>query len=386
MLGVHIKVCGNVCEVELFVVPMLKRLAGSTFKRKDGSWWARVIFQTEDMPSAKDLQRRAQNRTHAIEIRDRLVREIEQTNGRSLGERRTFSQLADQYIETYAVAPRYLGDRKVSGMRDWRNVRRQVERLRSHFGKAPVRNVTYGSVRAFRQELLTEPTKNGHQRSIATANRILSLLRRMLNVAKREGWITKNPFHDGETLISVADENHRTRILTIEEERRLLAECVGRRSHLRAVLVAALDTGMRLGEIKTLVWSDVDFENGILVVRALNSKTLRARQVPMTLRLRRELDKLAKKCPTSDSVFGIRDNVRSSFETATKRAGVAGLRFHDLRHTAATRLAERLQIVEVGRVLGHRSPVTTYRYVNTSTDTLRRAAEILNQYDDAATA
>jgi integrase len=72
------------------------------------------------------------------------------------------------------------------------------------------------------------------------------MLRRMLNVAQREGWILRSPFAAGDSLISLADENKRERILTREEEIKLLAACESpQRAHLKAILICALDTGMR---------------------------------------------------------------------------------------------------------------------------------------------
>ena len=75
------------------------------------------------------------------------------------------------------------------------------------------------------------------------------MLRRMLNVAQREGWILRNPFAAGDSLISLADENKRERILTREEEMKLLAACdTPQRAHLKGIIICAIDTGMRQGE------------------------------------------------------------------------------------------------------------------------------------------
>jgi integrase len=79
-------------------------------------------------------------------------------------------------------------------------------------------------------------------RSIATANRDLALLRRMLNVAKREGWIISNPFNMGESLISVADEKKRERILTRPEESSLLDACNALVSYICGLSLFALWT------------------------------------------------------------------------------------------------------------------------------------------------
>jgi integrase len=222
-------------------------------------------------------------------------------------------------------------------------------------------------------------------RSIATVNRELALLRRMFNVAQREGWITHNPFTMGEPLVSVADEKKRERILTREEETRLLEACSDtRRRHLRPILVCALDTGMRQGEILSLRWRDVDLDNSVFVVDAFNTKTMRSRTISLTVRLARELETIAAQAPRrpDDLVFGIADNVKRSFDTIRRVTGLPDVRFHDLRHTAATRLVgAHIPLSEVGRVLGHTQANTTYRYVNANVDTARRAAAALDAFN-----
>ena len=222
----------------------------------------------------------------------------------------------------------------------------------------------------------------GRQRSIAAVNRELALLRRLFNVALREGWITRNPFSAGESLISPADERQRERILSRDEEAKLLAACSGdRRAHLRGIIVCALDTGMRRGEILSLRWSDVDLDALTIRVRAMNTKTLRDREVPITDRLANELRSLRDGAAAHDRVFGVIDNVKFSFTAARQQAGLPDVRFHDLRHTAATRLVQgHLPLAEVGRVLGHTQPKTTYRYVNADSSTAQRAAAILNAF------
>lgn len=204
----------------------------------------------------------------------------------------------------------------------------------------------------------------------------------MMGIAEREGWIIKNPFDMGEPLINPADEKKRERILSREEEMRLLEACTGRTSHLRPILICALDTGMRHGEILKLIWADIDFTNGLITVRAFNTKTMRERQVAMTIRLEQELWKLYQTAQNKNAlVFGIKDNVKRSFNTVRSTAKLPDVRFHDLRHTAATRLvAKHLPLSEVGRVLGHTQPTTTYRYVNSNVETAKRAALALDTF------
>lgn len=148
-------------------------------------------------------------------------------------------------------------------------------------------------------------------------------------------------------------------------------------------MIAALDTGMRRGELLKLRWTDVDLDGRTIHVRAFHTKTATARNVPISQRLERELRRLWEVSPkhTDGLVFGIRDNARVAFCSAREAAGLYDVRFHDLRHTAATRLARSgMSLSEVGRILGHSQPTTTYRYVNADSTTLVRAAEAIDSF------
>jgi len=208
----------------------------------------------------------------------------------------------------------------------------------------------------------------------------------MLNVAKAEKFIVgDNPFKDGDPLISIADEKKRQRIITRDEEKALLAACgAPKRGHLKAIIIAALDTGCRLGELLKLRWRDVDLDNGYITLVAFNTKTATERRVALTTRLRLELERLKDEAPEDPRmrVFGILNNVKSAFTGARNDAELANLRFHDLRHSAATRLVgAHIPLAEVGRILGHQQPTTTYRYVNADNETAIRAAAALDRYN-----
>jgi integrase len=142
---------------------------------------------------------------------------------------------------------------------------------------------------------------------------------------------------------------------------------------------------MRRGEIFSLTWSDIDFDSGLITIRAFNTKTMRERQIGMTERLISELEKLREN-QNGGLVFGIKTHAQHSFQKAKIEAGLTDLRFHDLRHTHATRLVgAQMPLAEVGRVLGHTQPSTTFRYVNINADTARRAADLLNMFNNVAT-
>ena len=370
----------------------MKVRTGSIVKRKPrrkgakATWWARVTYIDPKMGKRHDLQRRGQNKAHARDLLQVLVREIDATEGQGpLNERKTFAELCDYFEKHYVKAAEYVDGRKVAGVRSLGTAKGQLNVLRDYFGSCRLRSITHGDVRQFRATRLAQETRTKTQRTIASVNRELSMLRRMLNVAHRESWILRSPFAAGDSLISLADENKRERILTREEEIKLLAACeTPQREHLKPILICALDTGMRQGEIFSLRWCDVDLENGLLRIQACHTKTLKERHVATTTRLALELEQLKARVPDNPNglVFGITDNVKRSFTTARIAAGLQGLRFHDLRHTAATRLVRaHIPLSEVGRMLGHTQPTTTYRYVNANIETARRAAAALNVFN-----
>jgi integrase len=371
---------------------------GSIFKREKRdketgkpviSWWARLTFIDSITGRKRDLQRKAEGRAHARELVQALLTEFDASDGRAfLYENKTFLDLANYFREHFLVPARYVDGRKVAGLRSLPTVLGQLKVMEEHFGKRKLRQISNGDLRTFQAARLAAPARGG-QRAIASVNRELALLRRMLNVAEAEGWILRSPFKLGRPLISLADERKRERILTRDEELRLLEACAGRRAHLRAIIICALDTGMRQGELLKLRWREVDLESGHILIAAFNTKTMRERSVQMTIRMRLELESLHERSPKDPEalVFGISDNVKNGFDGVRRAAGLEGVRFHDLRHTAATRLVRsHMPLEEVGRILGHTQPSTTYRYVNADMETARRAAAALDAFHAEAEA
>ena len=358
-------------------------------------WYACVSY-TDDTGKRQQWTERAMNKTAARSRAAEMLAELaDETPASIQGRDMTFAQLVDYYKETYLLDPEYRDGRKIAGLRSKYDYQKRLKPLREFFDRKKLRSITHGDLQRYRTHRLKVPVILGRNtkgtdkkgkprekpRSIATVHRELSLMRRILNIAVSNSWIVRNPFHQGESLIKPGEETPRERIISREEEQRLLAACDGERQHLRAILICALDTGMRRGEIFSLTWSDIDFESGLITIRAFNTKTMRERQIAMTERLAIELECLTAN-RTGELVFGIKTHAQHSFDKAKKKAGLADLRFHDLRHTHATRLVgAQMPLAEVGRVLGHTQPSTTFRYVNINADTARRAADLLNQFN-----
>lgn len=165
----------------------------------------------------------------------------------------------------------------------------------------------------------------------------------------------------------------RHRTLSAEEESQLLsalAPSARRNPWLRPMAILSLETAMRRGELLALRWSDINFEDQTAFLPM--TKNGMARTVPLS---RKAVDLLRNlpRC-VDGSVFPINAPAHhKAFQRACKRAGLVDLRWHDLRHTAITRLATKLpNLIELAAVSGHRSLAMLKRYYHPSAAELAR--------------
>ncbi len=221
-----------------------------------------------------------------------------------------------------------------------------------------------------------------------TVNRDLQELKSMFNkIIQFKRWrrVLENPV----SYVKLAKEqNERVRYLEPGEIRKLLENAS---DHLCPILITALHTGMRRGEILNLRWEDVDFKNR--TVRVAQSKNGEGRFVPMSEELRRVLSSLPSRF-AAGYVFPSflprrkRDSngqhpftdLKNSFETALKKASVSDFRFHDLRHTFASYLVMNgADLNTVRELLGHKSIKMTLRYAHLSPGHKQKAIELIDQ-------
>jgi integrase len=288
--------------------------------------------------------------------------------------------VAERYEAAKLIPAVYVGDKKVAGLRSLKAPKIYLKRLVEHFGAARIRSITYSAVDAYRLKRLAEGL------SIASVNRELALLRSIFNFAKQEWIITRTPFEMGEPLISAADETKRSRTLSREEEERLLLAFSedSPRAHIRPLVIASLDCGARKKELLTLRWSDVDIEGGVITLRAFNTKTARQRRLPISARLKDELQRLQPTAGDPSTLVFNSCNLQKHFQAALRIAGIDDFRWHDMRHCFASRLANSgLSISELAALLGHTQIQTTLRYANSTDETLQKATEILNTLNAA---
>ena len=294
-----------------------------------------------------------------------------------------FAQLAEHYEARVLHEAEYSNGIKVSGRRSLLPVKTSLKALTEYFGTKPIRTIKSVDIESYKRSRLRTPTIAGTPRKIASVNRELELLRAMLNYAIRNEWLIKNPFVRTRGVISKGAEVERERVLTFEEERRLLDACVGQRSHLKALLICALDTAMRRGEIFKLRWADIKFERDEIFIPQTNTKTEESRTVGITPRLRAELDALREVSSgdKNQTVFGITTTIKTVFKVVCEEAKVRDFRFHDCRHTATTRMiASGCPHTEVMKITGHSQLKTFLRYLNITPESTNKVAMSLQAY------
>lgn len=201
--------------------------------------------------------------------------------------------------------------------------------------------------------------------------RDLSLLSSVINHARREWGVTVN--NPCLLVKKPPTPLGRTRVLSSDEERRLLEAVApsGRRNPEMLPLVQlALQTAMRRGELLALRWEHVDLERQTAYLPT--SKNGHPRQVPLSSAAVVVLTSLNNHL--DGPVFSIAaQTVAAAFTRATTRACIKELRFHDLRHTATSRMADKLpNVIELAAVTGHRSIQMLKRYYHPNVQALAK--------------
>lgn len=197
--------------------------------------------------------------------------------------------------------------------------------------------------------------------------RDMTLVGHVLETARREwGWLPTNPMRD---VTKPSEPDHRERIISGAEIRAMLRELGwSQRKPVRTVsqavahcFIAALQTGMRAGELTGLEWGDV--REDFVILHDGRTKTGKGRQVPLTRAARRNLEQLKGWDP--NLVFGLKSQTLDAmFRKYRARAGLEGFTFHDSRHTAATRLAQVLHVLDLCKVFGWSDTARALTYYN----------------------
>jgi integrase len=279
----------------------------------------------------------------------------------------TFGELADMYEENFQTQKSFQGFKS-----------HVVRDLRADFGGKRLAEITYLDLETYRNRRKATPTKAGNPRKDASVNRDMAILGHMLSKAVEWGLLETSPFKKGKRLM-FKENNQRLRFLSDAEIEALLAVCP---DHLKPVVEVAILTGMRRGELLSLKWEQIRNE----LIYLTETKSGKARQIPINDRLAMVFKEIRKEnqlksayvfCDSQGRRFY---EVKRSFTTACKKAGVADFRFHDLRHTFASHLVMNgVNLKAVQELLGHADLTMTMRYAHLSQAHLQDAVAKINE-------
>jgi len=358
------------------------------------------------------LQVLAKRTSAAVENREFDIKPREGTG--------TFNQLCDAYLT-----------RHVNALKSARRERDRVEAWRKMFGARTLASITAAELLDWRANKLARldgqrklPASNGvgsasAPRNLglgnprhckpATVNRDMMRLKSMLGRACEWGMLRENP---ARTIKPLRENNRRERYLSPAECASLISACTGEidtkncpGSLVGPLVIVALHTGLRLGEIRNLRWQDVDWHSGQLSIR--DSKNGEGRVVPLDgavlalLKIRRgQMPEGLSACKdeppeAQEFIFeraatwgrdgsrcpggGRLGSIKRAFKTACKRARLKDLRFHDLRHTYASRFIQSGgSLYALQKLLGHKSIAMTQRYAHLSPGYLKDEAARMN--------
>lgn len=274
--------------------------------------------------------------------------------------KKTFQEMMEKYMAEHSVP------NKASSGRD----QTSLKHLLPCFGKMPLTDIKPNLISQYK----VKRKKDGA--SPCSVNRELALMKHAFNLAIREWeWVNENP------VIRVRKEKEpppRDRWLRYEEEEILLQASP---QWLRELIIFAVETGCRLSENLSLTWNDIDLQKRTAVI--FGSKTGERRTVPLSKRAYWLL-KAKADVRQINSLLVFRDidrySVTKAFKKMTKKLSLENLRFHDLRHTFATRLAQSgVDEYLIQKLLGHKTPSMTQRYAHHSVESLRRGIRIFEQ-------
>jgi len=383
-------------------------LQTTIFRRKTGRHKGKWVLEVRYWDEVKGKQcaavRMFSYQSEAKDARPQLEKDLRSTHGQiQTGRKMTFADLCKLAKAGFYREAVIEQGRKVAGVKS-PSTASFLKVLEEFFGERKLSNITSGDLASYKiwrfklGDLRIKDAAKKRPVSHGSVNRELVVLRRLMKFAYGRGWTDKDVFA-GAGVIDRDAEKPRDRVLSDAEEDLLLAFTSGERSvsykrktegivkdveakikrdnpELRPVILLALDSGMRRGEILKLRWEGIDFDNRTITVIASHTKTQTERLAPLTARVAEAL----RKMPTaSDKVFST-VYIQRSWSTSKRLAGLDALQFRDLRRTAGTRMELcGIPHVIVQKILGHSAQdITGRHYIAATAETIRDVAERLD--------
>ncbi len=265
----------------------------------------------------------------------------------------TFRELAEQYKE-YKIS-------RLKGKHSIDNEACTLKMLVAKLGKIELGLITTQRLEQLQTDMLAKGL------AAATVNRKFDILNNMFTKAVDWDMADESILKRARRVKDLPMHNRRLRYLSREECQTLINTSD---PHLTPIIITALNTGMRKGEILGLTWDNVDLKHGFILLD--KTKNGERREIPINSGLRATLQDITRRldvpyvfyAPSTGKPYG---NIRKSFASALLRAKIHDFKFHDLRHTFASQLVMTgVDITTVSKLLGHKSLTMTLRYAHLS--------------------
>ena len=249
----------------------------------------------------------------------------------------------------------FLNDPKTLALKSYDTLERLISWWMNEYGNERVMGFGVTKVREARDRLLPG-------RSPGTVNRYLSAMRACWNWGRHAGLISNESSWPGKVML--AEPPARARFLDDDELKKVLKAASEEAAWFNAAVLVSIGTGVRQGELLRLCWKDVDLEGSRIVVLETKNATPRAVHLPGPAV--RALKALGRDHDPGERVFPVSKSLlEQKWKAVRDRIGLKDFRWHDLRHTCASYLAQGgASLLEIGSVLGHKSPSATMRYAH----------------------
>jgi len=273
----------------------------------------------------------------------------------------TFNELVAEYIKW------------AERQRSFRSKQGFLKQLSEAFGNIPLRRFNTMLLEQYQTERLNRGNKP------ATINRHIATIKHMFTKAVDWNMVEEETLKRIKRVKLLPENNRRLRYLSREECQALIDACKG---VTKAIVTTALNTGMRKGEILGLKWDQVDIKHGFLLID--RTKNGERREIPINQTLRETLQAIPRRLdipyvffdPATGKPY---QDIKRSFGTALRRAGIKDFHFHDLRHTFASHLVMAgVDITTVKELLGHKTLTMTLRYAHLAPSHKVKAVDILD--------
>jgi len=330
--------------------------------RRGGVYWTSISYKGKRI--RKSLETADKKLAQSIEAKIKTEIVEGKYFEKPVGDNKTFTDMMEKFMKEHA--PKVSGNTRLS-------YSASLKHLSTYFGDLKLLEITPKKISDYKV------LRYGEEAKPATINRELAMLSKAFSLAFKEWeWIKENPVSK---VPKEKENNERDRWLTDEQERRLLENAP---QWLIDIIVFDLHTGLRQGELLSLQWDRINLFRRTIIIQ--ESKSGKPRTLPVNQIAFDILDERSKiRNIMNDLVFVSnagskidRHNLRRAFNIAIKKAGIHDFHFHDLRHTFATRLAQRgIDIYKISKLLGHHSIEMTQRYAHHCPDSLKDGVQIL---------